>query len=116
MGARITIIVASILFFVPSFVLLLFSYPSGGGQPQYLQFILQIPFMGTYPFAVWASDGKEIYQACWCVVIGLATAGLGIWGLLTGKPKYAAIFVGILIVCWALTLFRFVALNERVYN
>ena len=113
MGTRITIIVSSILFFVPSFILLLFSYTSG--TPHYLRFILQIPFMGTYPLAVWPSDGREAYEAGWCVMIGLATAGLGVVGLVTGRPKYAAIFVAVLILCWALTLYRFVALNDRVY-
>ena len=49
MMARITIIVALLLFFVPSFLLLSLSYISGSSDPQYLRFMLEIPFMGTYP-------------------------------------------------------------------
>jgi hypothetical protein len=72
--------------------------------------------MGTYPYGVWGSDGREAYESAWCVVMGLATASLGVVGLITGKSRLAAIFVGILLLCWTLTLFRFVFMNQQVYN
>jgi hypothetical protein len=115
MAARIIIFIALLLFFVPSFILLSLSYVSGSSDPQYLRFVLGIPFMGTYPDAVWPADGRESYESTWCEIVGLVTGGLAVVGLITGKSKYAAIFVGALILCWALTLFRFVVLNARVY-
>jgi hypothetical protein len=111
MGARIIIIGASIFFFVPSFILLFFSY-ANSSNPDYISFILLTPFMGTYPLPMWQADGKEVYEKGWSIVVGLATLGLGIFGLITARPKHAAIFVGVLVLIWTVALIRFVGMNE----
>ena len=91
------------------------SYPSGNGEPQYLSFVLVVPFVGTCPFPINGNVniGSDLYY--WPELVGLATAGLGVVGIANGRLRYAAIFVGILIVCWRLTLFRLVDLNHKVY-
>ena len=110
MGARIVIIGASLLFFVPSLLLIPLCYTTG--KPDYISFCLLTPFMATYPLPMWQADGKEAYETGWSTVVGLATLGLGIFGFITGRPKYAAIFAGILVLIWGIALIRFVALNE----
>jgi hypothetical protein len=114
MGERIAIIVASVLFFLPGCILALLS-PTNG-NPDYASFIVLLPFLSTYPFPMWASDGHEVYENAWAVVAGLATLGFAIFGLVTGKPKHAWSFVALLAAIWALALFRFVAMNHHVYN
>jgi hypothetical protein len=116
MGSRIIIVTASVLFFIPAALLALVSPHMGGGEPQYGMFLLTFPFMGSCPFPVNGNANTEADLYYWPVFAGLAMAGLGVVGLSNGKLRYAAIFVMIMILCWALTLFRFIVLNERVYN
>ncbi len=114
MGVRITIVVASVLFFIPSCILALLSPTSG--DPDYVSFIVLLPFLGTYPFPMWGSDGREVYENAWAVAAGLATLAFGTFGVVTEKPKHAWCYVALLAAIWTLALFRFVGMNHHVYN
>jgi hypothetical protein len=108
MASRIVILFSSILFFVPGFVLILLSYPSGNGDPETLSFLLVFPFIGTCPFPINGNVNISSDVYYWPEIVGLATAGLGIAGITTGRGSYALIFLGILFFSWILTLFRFI--------
>jgi len=103
MLARIIVIGTSVfLFFLPLSVLLWFS-PSDG-RPLNLT-VCVIPFFGTCPFPIGHPNTlDEVHY--WPLYFSLLTAGLGIWGLISGKAKLAAIFLAIIILSWVLTYIR----------
>jgi hypothetical protein len=110
MGARIAIVAASVLFFIPGCILAFLS-PTNG-RPEYISFIALIPFLGTYPLPMWQSDGRETYEHAWAIAAGLATLGFAIFGVVSGRAKHALFFVVTLVLIWAVALVRFVGMNE----
>ena len=103
MAARLTIIGTGVfLFFIPLFLLALFS-PSNG-EPQYLTICL-IPFFGTCPFPLGQPNTLEEVDY-WPFYFGLLTAGLGIGGIVSKKIIFSAAFLVIIILSWGLTFLR----------
>ena len=114
MTARFLITGAAILFLSPALLIaVLVPHNGSPAGPQYLMFISVFPFLGTCPFPFYGHPEitlADVYY--WPVLVGLATAGLGVGGLVTGKTKFAGAFIAILIFSWILTAIRLIALSH----
>ena len=101
MEARIIIPTCSLIFFVPAYLLTFVSYSNGNANT--LHFVLSFPFMGTFPGTlVNSSDGNY-----WPWVVGIPTAGYAFYAMWSVRPSDTAIYIGILVLFWAITVLRF---------
>jgi hypothetical protein len=104
MNARTTIIAGSFFWF-----LIPISYLEirGCGLSFAVFVPLLLPFVGTCPFPFdpyFKNLTDSLYD--WPVLMLLMTAGIALYGFLTKSRMVAAVFWGVMFICWVMTALR----------